>query len=66
MGKKLAKAKEDIERMKEYSIEEAITFIKQKKYAKFDETVDLAVNLGVDPRKSDQMVCCCPMGPARR
>jgi large subunit ribosomal protein L1 len=56
MGKRLAKAKDDIDRMKEYSVEEAITLIKQKTYAKFDETVDMAVNLGVDPRKSDQMV----------
>jgi large subunit ribosomal protein L1 len=56
MGKKLSAAKQEIERAKEYSLEEAVSFIKSKAYAKFDETVDLAVNLSVDPRKSDQMV----------
>jgi large subunit ribosomal protein L1 len=56
MGKKLSAAKQDIERAREYSLEEAVAMIKGKAYAKFDETVDLAVNLGVDPRKSDQMV----------
>jgi large subunit ribosomal protein L1 len=56
MGKKLAAAKQDIEGTREYSLEEAVGMIKSKAYAKFDETVDLAVNLSVDPRKSDQMV----------
>lgn len=56
MGKKLSAAKQDIERTREYSLEEAVSLIKNKAYAKFDETVDLSVNLGVDPRKSDQMV----------
>lgn len=56
MGKKLSAAKQEIERAKEYSLEEAVSLIKSKAYAKFDETVDLAVNLSVDPRKSDQMV----------
>ncbi|MBF0330289.1 MAG: 50S ribosomal protein L1 [Nitrospirae bacterium] len=56
MGKKLEniKAKHDLE--KEYAIEDAITMIKETPVAKFDETVDMAINLGVDPRKSDQMV----------
>ncbi len=49
-------AKEKIERNKGYSIEEAIRIVKESSYAKFDETVDLALNLGVDPKKSDQMV----------
>ncbi len=56
MGKKLKAAEEQIDRNKEYPIEEAIDMIKKLSYAKFDETVDLAFNLGVDPRKSDQMV----------
>jgi large subunit ribosomal protein L1 len=56
MGKKLSAAKQDIERTREYGLEEAVSLIKNKAYAKFDETVDLSVNLGVDPRKSDQMV----------
>jgi large subunit ribosomal protein L1 len=56
MGKKLKAAEEQIDRNKEYPIEEAIDMIKKLSYVKFDETVDLAFNLGVDPRKSDQMV----------
>jgi large subunit ribosomal protein L1 len=56
MGKKLARAKESIDRMKDYSLEEALVLVRQGGHASFDETVDLAVSLGVDPRKSDQMV----------
>jgi large subunit ribosomal protein L1 len=56
MGKKLLKSKEEIDRLNEYSLEETISLIKKAAYAKFDETVDMAVSLGVDPRKSDQMV----------
>jgi large subunit ribosomal protein L1 len=56
MGKKLVNAGEGIERTKEYSLEEAVSLIKSRAYAKFDETVEIALNLGVDPRKSDQMV----------
>ena len=56
MGKKLHAAQEKVEQDKIYSIEDAVKLVKETAYAKFDETVDLAVNLGVDPRKSDQMV----------
>lgn len=56
MGKKLIEAKKKVERTREYSLEEAVELIKELAYANFDETVELAVNLGVDPRKSDQMV----------
>src|SRR4030066_1197532 len=56
MGKKLKSVKEKIEPGKEFSLEEALKFLKESSYAKFDETVDLALNLGVDPRKSEQMV----------
>ncbi len=56
MGKKIEAANEKMEKDKEYLIEEAIGKVKELSYAKFDETVDLAFNLGVDPRKSDQMV----------
>jgi large subunit ribosomal protein L1 len=56
MGKKMNTAVEKVEHGKEYSLEEAIAKVKELAYAKFDETVDLAFNLGVDPRKSDQMV----------
>jgi large subunit ribosomal protein L1 len=56
MGKKLKVVKEKIEIGKEYSIEDAINLIKESSYGKFDETIDLTVNLGIDPRKSEQMV----------
>jgi large subunit ribosomal protein L1 len=56
MGKKIETASEKIEKGKEYLLQEAIDKVKELSYTKFDETVDLAFNLGVDPRKSDQMV----------
>ncbi len=56
MGKKMNAAVEKVEAGKEYSLEDAIGKVKELAYAKFDETVDIAFNLGVDPRKSDQMV----------
>ena len=56
MGKKLKAVKEKIEPGKEFSLEDALKFMKETTYTKFDETVDLALNLGVDPRKSEQMV----------
>lgn len=56
MGKKIETANEKIEKGKEYLLEEAISKVKELSHTKFDETVDLAFNLGVDPRKSDQMV----------
>ena len=56
MGKKLKTVREKIETGKEYSLEDAIKLVKESSYAKFDETVDVALNLGVDPRKSEQMV----------
>jgi len=56
MGKKLIDIKQKLELTKEYTIDDAISLIKEGPSAKFDETVDLAVNLGVNPKKSDQMV----------
>ncbi|MEW6053843.1 MAG: 50S ribosomal protein L1 [Nitrospirota bacterium] len=56
MGKKLSAVLEKVEAQKEYPLEDALKVIKESAYAKFDETIDLAVNLGVDPRKSEQMV----------
>lgn len=56
MGKKIKNATEKIEKEKNYNLETALTLLKEAAYAKFDETVDLAINLGIDPRKSDQMV----------
>ena len=56
MGKKIEAANEKVEKGKEYLLDEAISKVKELSHTKFDETVDLAFNLGVDPRKSDQMV----------
>jgi large subunit ribosomal protein L1 len=56
MGKKLNVVKEKIETGKEYAIEDALKVVKESAYTKFDETVDLSINLGVDPRKTEQMV----------
>ncbi|MBE0426870.1 MAG: 50S ribosomal protein L1 [Nitrospirae bacterium] len=56
MGKKLISVKEKIEKGKDYSLEDAIKLVKDSSYTKFNETIDLAVNLGIDPRKSEQMV----------
>ena len=56
IGKRLKAAVEDIDRKKLYAIDEAIGLVKERATAKFDETVELAMNLGVDPRHADQMV----------
>ncbi len=55
-GKQHKAAKAKIDRSKAYPIEEALSLVKETAHAKFDETVDLCVRLGVDPRKADQMV----------
>jgi len=56
MGKKIIAAKEKVERGKEYSLEDAIGLVKKATFTKFDETVDMAVNLGIDAKKTDQMI----------
>jgi large subunit ribosomal protein L1 len=55
MGKKYQEAKKQIE-SRDYNVHEAIELIKRTKFSKFDETVDLAIRLDVDPKHSDQMV----------
>ncbi len=55
-GKRLKKALEEIDRKRLYPIEEAVKLIKDRANAKFDETIEVALNLGVDPRHADQMV----------
>ncbi len=55
-GKRLEAAREGLDRKKLYALSEAITVIKNGAKAKFDETVEVAMNLGVDPRHADQMV----------
>jgi large subunit ribosomal protein L1 len=55
-GKKYLMARARIEKGKQYPIEEAIALLREIAYEKFDPTVELHVNLGVDPRHADQMV----------
>jgi large subunit ribosomal protein L1 len=67
-GKRQTKALEGIERTKLYPLEEAVKLVKARASAKFDETVEIAMNLGVDPRHADQMVrgvCNLPNGSGR-
>jgi large subunit ribosomal protein L1 len=55
-GKRVVKAREGIDREKLYPLDEAVKMIKERAKAKFDETIEIAMNLGVDPRHADQMV----------
>lgn len=56
VSKRLAALKASVDRNKLYSADEALALVKGAATAKFDESIDVAVNLGVDPRKSDQVV----------
>jgi large subunit ribosomal protein L1 len=55
-GKRIATAKEGIDRKKLYALTDALKLVRERAKAKFDETVEVAFNLGVDPRHADQMV----------
>src|SRR5258705_3713566 len=55
-GKKFAAARANIAADRTYTIEEAIPLVQKTKYVKFDETVDMSLRLGVDPKHADQMV----------
>ena len=55
-GKKYGDSAEKIDRLRKYTFEEAVRLVLDSAYVKFDESVDLAVRLGVDPRHADQMV----------
>jgi len=55
-SKRLAAMRDKIDRTMQYTIEEGLALLKELSTAKFDESVDAAINLGVDPRKSDQNV----------
>src|ERR1700709_2500740 len=56
IGKRLKKAREGVDREKLYPLADAIKMVKERAKSKFDETVEVAINLGVDPRHADQMV----------
>ncbi len=55
-GKRFTKAKEQIDSMQRYTVEEAFNLVVESAQAKFDETIDVAIRLGVDPKQSDQQV----------
>jgi large subunit ribosomal protein L1 len=55
-GKRFDKVREGLDRDKFYPIDEAVKLIKERAKSKFDETIEVAMNLGVDPRHADQMV----------
>src|SRR5688572_3685397 len=68
LGKRLKTARGGIDRAKLYVVDEAVKLIKERAKAKFDETIEIAMNLGVDPRHADQMVrgvCNLPNGSGR-
>ncbi|QUS40473.1 50S ribosomal protein L1 [Tardiphaga alba] len=56
IGKRLKAIREGVDREKLYTIDEAIKMVKERAKAKFDETIEISMNLGVDPRHADQMV----------
>ncbi len=67
-GKRIRAARDGIERTKLYTLADAVKFVKERAKAKFDETIEIAMNLGVDPRHADQMVrgvCNLPNGSGR-
>src|SRR6187551_1779677 len=56
VGKRFKTASEGVDRKKLYALGEALTMVRSRAKAKFDETVEISLNLGVDPRHADQMV----------
>jgi large subunit ribosomal protein L1 len=56
IGKRIAQAREGIERTKLYPLSDAVKLVRERAKAKFDESVEIAMNLGVDPKHADQMV----------
>ncbi|NWG45086.1 MAG: 50S ribosomal protein L1 [Alphaproteobacteria bacterium] len=68
LSKRVQSMREGIDARAAYSVEDAIALIKERSKVKFDETVEVAMNLGVDPRHADQMVrgvCSLPNGSGR-
>ena len=68
IGKRIKTARENVDRAKSYTLDEAVKLVKSSTSVKFDETVDIALNLGVDPKHADQTVrgvCLLPNGSGR-
>jgi large subunit ribosomal protein L1 len=67
-GKRIRAARDGVSVLKLYAIQDAVKLVKDRATAKFDETIEVAMNLGVDPRHADQMVrgvCNLPNGSGR-
>src|SRR5215468_11434431 len=56
LSKRMKQARGKVDRSKAYPVDDALKLVKETAVAKFDEAVDIAVNLGIDPKKSDQTV----------
>jgi large subunit ribosomal protein L1 len=68
LGKRVRATREGVDRTKLYPLDQAVKMVKERAKAKFDETIEVAMNLGVDPRHADQMVrgvCNLPNGSGR-
>ena len=68
LGKRIRKARETVNRHTQYSLEDAVKLVKENATSKFDETVEIAMNLAVDPKHADQVVrgvCDLPNGSGR-
>jgi large subunit ribosomal protein L1 len=69
IAKRIARNQNGIERGRAYPLDQALKLVKERANAKFDETIEIAMNLGVDPRHADQMVrgiCNLPNGSGRK
>lgn len=67
-GKRIVNAYKTIDKTQAYALKEAVKIVKSNATAKFDETIDVAINLGVDPKYADQMirgVCALPHGTGK-
>src|SRR4051794_38148422 len=67
-AKRVIASRDGIDRIKLYPLTDAVSMVKERANAKFDETIEVAMNLGVDPRHADQMVrgvCNLPNGSGR-
>ena len=68
-GKRIVNAYKNVDKNQAYALKDAVKIVKENATAKFDETIDLAINLGVDPKYADQMVrgvCSLPHGNGKK
>lgn len=68
-GKRIVNAYKTVDKNQAYALKDAVKIVKENATAKFDETIDLAINLGVDPKHADQMirgVCALPHGNGKK